>query len=78
MKLVQIMGSGCARCNETTKIVEAALAEYGLEARLEKVTDFSEMARLGVFSTPAVAVDGVVKSVGKIPKQSDVLSWLKA
>lgn len=78
MKLVQVMGPGCAKCNETAKIVEEAIAESGVEARMEKVSDFVEIARLGVFTTPAVAINGEVKVVGKVPKKADVIAWLKA
>lgn len=78
MKLVQVMGPGCAKCNETAKIVEEAIAESGVEARMDKVSDFAEIARLGVFTTPAVAINGVVKVVGKVPKKADVIAWLKA
>ena len=78
MKLVQVMGTGCTKCSEAFKIVEAAIAETGVEARVEKVTDFAEMARFGVFTTPAVAVDGAVKVVGKVPKKAEVAAWLTA
>ena len=78
MKLVQVMGPGCSKCNETAKIVEEAIAESGVEARMEKVSDFAEIARLGVFTTPAVAINGAVKVVGKVPKKADVIAWLKA
>lgn len=78
MKLVQVMGPGCAKCNDTAKIVGEAIAESGVEARMEKVSDFAEIARLGVFTTPAVAINGEVKVVGKVPKKADVIAWLKA
>ena len=78
MKLVQVMGPGCTKCNDTAKIVEEAIAESGAEARMEKVSDFAEIARFGVFTTPAVAVDGTVKVMGKVPKKADVVAWLTA
>ena len=53
-----------------------ALVESGLDAQVDKVTDVMEIAKYGVFGTPAVVVDGQVKSVGKIPKKEEVLSWL--
>ena len=78
MKKVQVLGPGCAKCNETAKVVQDAIAESGVEASFEKVTDFAVMAQLGVFSTPAVVVDGTVKVVGKVPSKGDVLAWLTA
>ena len=78
MKHVQVLGPGCAKCDETAKIVWEAIAESGVQASFEKVTDFGVMAQLGVFTTPAVVVDGQVKIVGKVPKKADVIAWLSA
>ena len=52
------------------------MTEAGVDAQIEKVTDTMEIAGYGVFGTPAVVVDGDVKSVGKIPKKEEVKSWL--
>lgn len=78
MKHVQVLGPGCAKCDETAKIVQEAIAEGGMQASFEKVSDFGVMAQLGVFTTPAVVVDGQVKIVGKVPKKADVIAWLSA
>lgn len=75
--IIQVMGPGCAKCSQTEKIVKQALAESGVAAEVVKVTDFQEIAAFGVFSTPAVAVDGEVKIVGQVPSKTEVLSWLK-
>lgn len=75
---IQVCGPGCASCDKTQKIVEAAVAAQGVEATISKVTDFQEMAKLGIFSTPAVVIDGEVKSVGNVPKQTEVEGWLKS
>jgi small redox-active disulfide protein 2 len=74
---IKVLGPGCAKCQQTEKIVKEALAEAGVTASVEKVTDIMQIAGYGVFGTPAVVVDGEVKSVGKIPKKDDVKSWLK-
>lgn len=74
---IKVCGPGCASCEKTQKVVEAAIAAAGVEATLIKVTDFQEIAKLGIFSTPAVVIDGVVKCVGNIPKQSQVEGWLR-
>ena len=73
---IKLCGPGCASCEKTEKIVKAAVAAKGIDATILKVTDFQEMAQLGIFSTPAVVIDGKVKSVGNIPKQSDVEKWI--
>jgi small redox-active disulfide protein 2 len=75
---IKVLGPGCPKCQQTEKIVKEAVAEAGVEARVEKVTDTMEIAGYGVFGTPAVVVDGDVKSVGKIPKKQDVISWINS
>jgi small redox-active disulfide protein 2 len=71
------LGPGCPKCQQTEKIVRDAVAESGVQASVEKVTDTMEIAGYGVFGTPAVVVDGEVKCVGKIPKKADILSWIQ-
>jgi small redox-active disulfide protein 2 len=73
---IKVLGPGCPRCRQTEKIVREAVAEAGVEARIEKITDTMKIAGYGVFSTPAVVVDGEVKSVGKIPKKDDIQTWI--
>ena len=75
---IKVLGPGCPRCETTKKNVEEAVAESGVEAKIDKVTDVMEIAKHGVFGTPAVIVDGKVKSVGKIPTKEEVKSWLKS
>ncbi|EGB15517.1 redox-active disulfide protein 2 [Pseudodesulfovibrio mercurii] len=76
MKIL-VMGPGCPKCEQTEKTVREAVAEAGVEADIEKVKDFQEIAKYGIFSTPAVVIDGEVKVVGKAPSKKDVLGWLK-
>ena len=74
---IKVLGPGCPKCEKTEKIVKDAVAESGVQASVEKITDTMEIAGYGVFGTPAVVVDGEVKSVGKIPKKQDILSWIR-
>jgi small redox-active disulfide protein 2 len=74
---IKVLGPGCPKCQQTEKVVKEAVAEAGIAADVEKVTDVMKIAGYGVLGTPAVVVDGEVKSVGKIPKKEDVLSWIK-
>jgi small redox-active disulfide protein 2 len=74
---IKVLGPGCAKCNQTEKAVKDALAEAGVAANVEKVSDLMKIAGYGVFGTPAVVVDGEVKCVGKVPTKQDVKSWLK-
>ena len=73
---IKVLGPGCPKCQQTEKIVKEAVAEAGVDAQVEKLTDTMEIAGYGVFGTPAVVVDGEVKSVGKIPKKHDVIGWI--
>jgi small redox-active disulfide protein 2 len=73
---IKVLGPGCPKCRQAEKIVKEAVAEAGVDAQIEKVTDTMEIAGYGVFGTPAVVVDGEVKSVGKIPKKQDVIGWI--
>jgi small redox-active disulfide protein 2 len=73
---IKVLGPGCSKCSQTEKVVKEAVAQVGVEAQIEKVTDTMEIAGYGVFGTPAVVVDGEVKSVGKIPKKQDVIGWI--
>ena len=75
---IKVLGPGCSKCKQAEKVVKEAVAEAGIAADIEKVTDVMEIAGFGVLGTPAVVVDGEVKSVGKIPGKDDVLTWIKA
>ena len=75
---IKVLGPGCPKCQQTEKIVKEAVAEAGVDAQVEKVTDTMEIAGYGVFGPPAVVVDGEVKSVGKIPKKQDVMGWINS
>jgi small redox-active disulfide protein 2 len=74
---IKVLGPGCPKCHQTEKIVREAIAESGVVASVEKITDTMEIAGYGVFGTPAVVMDGEVKSVGKIPKKDEVVGWLR-
>ena len=73
---IKILGPRCSKCEQTAKIVNEAVAETGVDAKIQKVTGVMEIAGYGVFGTPAVVIDGQVKCVGKIPKKDDVKAWL--
>lgn len=77
MKKIEILGTGCPKCQESTEIVKAVVEELGVDAEVKKVEEVDEIAKRGVLSTPAVAVDGDVKVTGKIPSEEEVRSWFK-
>jgi small redox-active disulfide protein 2 len=73
---IKVCGPGCASCEKAQKVVEAALAAKGVNGTVVKVKDFQEMAKLGVFSTPAIIIEGQIKCTGRVPKQSEVEQWI--
>ena len=75
--VITVYGPGCARCSETERVVRNVLAELQHDANFEKVSDYQSMAAAGVLATPAVAVDGVIKMSGRIPKPDEVKAWLQ-
>jgi small redox-active disulfide protein 2 len=73
---IKVLGPGCPKCQQTEKNVKEAVAESGVDAKVDKVTNILEIAKYGVFGTPAVVVDGQVKSVGKIPNKEEIKTWI--
>jgi small redox-active disulfide protein 2 len=73
---IEIFGSGCSKCKNTKEVVEKALKNSGVEAEVIKVEDFETILKYGVMITPAVVIDGEVKSVGKIPDEKEVKKWI--
>jgi len=72
MKKIQILGTGCPKCKLLAEITEAAAKELEIEYELEKVTDINEIMKFGVMMTPALAVDGQVKIIGRVPSLEEV------
>ena len=69
---IQILGPGCKKCEALAAITERAIGDLSLDAQLEKVTDYAQIAGMGVMSTPALAIDGTVVLVGKVPDVDQV------
>lgn len=78
MKDVKVLGPGCKRCEATADMVKAAAAKLGIEVAVAKVTDYAEIARFGIASTPGLVVDGKVVHAGGLPKEDAVEKWLQA
>ena len=73
---IKVLGPGCKRCEDTARNVKDAVDQAGVDADIEKVTDVMKIATYGVFGTPAIIIDGDVKSVGKVPSVDDIKQWL--
>jgi small redox-active disulfide protein 2 len=73
---IQILGTGCARCNALTMATEKAAQALGLPYQLEKITDLKQIMAFGVMTTPALVVDGQVKVSGKVPSVDEIKAML--
>jgi small redox-active disulfide protein 2 len=74
---IKVLGPGCPKCQQTEKNVKEAVQETGINASVDKVTNVMDIAKFGVFGTPAVVIDGKVKCVGKVPTKDEVKGWIK-
>ncbi|MCX6151135.1 MAG: thioredoxin family protein [Ignavibacteriales bacterium] len=75
--IIKILGSGCAKCNKLEEKVKQLALENNIEATFQKVTDFKEMINYKIMMTPALVINEVVKSTGIIPKDDQIIKWLK-
>jgi small redox-active disulfide protein 2 len=76
MKKLHILGTGCPKCKKLAENTEAAAKALGIECEIVKVTDINEIMKFGVMMTPALAIDGQVKIVGKVPSPDEIKKML--
>ncbi|MGC8765092.1 MAG: thioredoxin family protein [Brevinematia bacterium] len=74
---IQILGVGCPNCKRLEENAREALKALGINAEIEKVTDIDQIMNFGVMMTPALAIDGVVKSSGKVLTKEQIMELLK-
>lgn len=75
---IKVFGPGCAKCAEAENLIRATVAATGGDITVQKVSDLKEMMLAGVLSTPAIAIDGVVKASGRIPSKEELTAWIDA
>jgi small redox-active disulfide protein 2 len=76
MKNIKVLGSGCANCKTTYKLIEEVSKKSGVRIELEKVEDMAKILAYGVMSTPGVVIDDKVVHMGGVPAKSTVEKWL--
>jgi small redox-active disulfide protein 2 len=76
MKSIKVLGTGCANCKNTMKLIEDIAKEKGVEIQLEKVEQLQDIMAYGVMSTPGVVVDGKVVHAGGVPSRDKIAGWL--
>lgn len=74
---VKVLGTGCTKCKKLYESAEKAITDSGVEVNLSKVEKLDEIASYGVLSTPALVVNGQVKSTGRIPKDQQIADWIR-
>jgi len=77
MKKIQILGTGCPKCKKLTENAEEAVKGLGLDGEVEKITDINDILNFGVMMTPALAIDGEVKIVGKVASVDEIRELLQ-
>jgi len=73
---IKVLGTGCANCKTTLKLIEEVAAEKGVAANIEKVEDIQSIMGYGVLSTPGVVIDGKVVHAGGVPSRDKIAGWL--
>jgi small redox-active disulfide protein 2 len=76
MKNIKVLGTGCANCKNTLKLIEEMARAKGAEIQLEKVEDLPTIMGYGVMSTPGVVVDGKLVHAGGVPSRDKIAGWL--
>jgi len=75
MKNIKVLGTGCANCRSTVKLIEEIANQRGVAVSIEKVEDLQKMMAFNILSTPGVVIDGQVVHAGGVPSRSKVESW---
>lgn len=78
MTTVQILGTGCKKCAQLAENAKLAVEEAGVDATVEKVEDINQIVQFGVMMTPALAIDGQVKIIGKVASPEEIKSLLQS
>lgn len=73
---IKVLGSGCPNCKKLEANTKEAVADLGLDATIEKVTDYKDIVSYGVMKTPALVVDGKVKLSGRVPSKEEIKKYL--
>jgi small redox-active disulfide protein 2 len=76
MHVIEVLGPGCAKCQHVEKVVREVVDASGIAADVRHVTDYAEIARRGILSTPGLVIDGQVVLAGRVPTREQVAAWL--
>lgn len=75
---IEILGTGCAKCDKLESLTKEAVSELGVQAEVVKIKDLKEIMNYGVMMTPALVIDGEVKVAGKVPGKAEIANLITA
>jgi small redox-active disulfide protein 2 len=75
---IKVLGPGCANCKRLEALVQKVVVSQGLEAKVEKVTDYAQMMRWSIMSTPGLVVNDTLVASGRIPSETEIAAWLRS
>lgn len=78
MLTIKVLGSGCANCKRLEATTRKVVENLGVEAQIEKITDYAEIMKYPILSTPGLVVNEKLVSAGRIPSEAEIEAWLKA
>ena len=78
MLTIKVLGSGCANCKRLEATTRKVVATLGIEAEIEKVTDYAEIMKWPILSTPGLVINDKLVSAGRIPSEQEITNWLTA
>jgi small redox-active disulfide protein 2 len=76
MLVVKVLGSGCANCKKVEAVARQAVANLGLDAQIEKITEYAEIHKYPIMATPGLVINEKLVSAGRIPTEAEVTTWL--
>jgi small redox-active disulfide protein 2 len=78
MLTIKVLGSGCANCKKLEAMARKVVTDLGMDAEIVKVTDYAEIMKYPILSTPGLVVNEKLVSAGRIPAETEIAAWLKA
>ncbi len=76
MLTIKVLGPGCSNCHKVESIARSAIANMGVEAEIIKITDYRQMMAYNILATPGLVINEKLVAAGRIPKESEVMTWL--
>lgn len=74
---IKVVGPSCARCKSLEAKVKHVLAELDISAEVQKISDYMEIIETGILATPGLIINGQVKCTGRVPKEEEIMNWIK-